>query len=208
MKKGLFITFEGLDASGKSTQIAELEKWLAEKGLDPIVTREPGGTALGEKIRELLLDKENSDMDPVTEAYLYAASRAQHVREKILPALEEGRIVISDRYLDSSIAYQGWGRDLGEEAAAINISAIAGVMPDLTLLLMTDPEDFRKRRSGGSEDRIEAEQSSFHERVRMGFEHQAGSEPERIVRIDGKRSIEEIAEEIRMAVGRLIGDRR
>lgn len=206
MKRGLFITFEGLDASGKSTQIAELEKWLDEKGLSPVVTREPGGTALGEKIRELLLDKSNADMLPVTEAYLYAASRAQHVREKILPALEEGRIVISDRYLDSSIAYQGWGRELGDEAAAINRSAVAGVMPDLTILLMTDPEDFRKRRPDGSEDRIESEQSSFHDRVRMGFEHQAVAEPERIVRIDGKRSIEDIAGEIRTAVGRLIGE--
>ncbi len=205
--KGLFITFEGLDASGKSTQIEILENRLTEMGYAPLVTREPGGTALGEKIRKLLLDKENSDMLPVTEAYLYAASRAQHVGQVIRPALDEGRIVISDRYLDSSIAYQGWGRGLGSMVEEINAAAAAGIMPDLTILLMTDPGDFEKRRNSGSEDRIEAEQSSFHELVRRGFEYAAENNRERILMLNGRRPIEDIAAEVQTAVEELIRNR-
>ena len=150
--KGIFISFEGADASGKSTQIRLLREWLESKGIEPLVTREPGGTAIGEKIRAILLDRENGEMLPLTEALLYAASRAQHVGQVIRPALKEGRVVITDRFVDSSIAYQGYGRGLGEVAEIINTPAVDGVLPDLTILLVVDPEDMRRRRDPGEED--------------------------------------------------------
>lgn len=205
--KGLFISFEGTDASGKSTQIRLLEQWLKNRGFEPLITREPGGTRIGEKIRELLLDKENAEMKPSAEAFLYAASRAQHVEELIRPALEEGRVVITDRFVDSSIAYQGYARELGDMVSAINRYAVAGVMPDLTVLLVTDPAAMRQRRGVEQEDRIEAEGEGFQGKVRRGFLEAAAKEPDRFLVIDGHRSIEDISQEITGAVSALIGQR-
>ena len=202
--KGLFITFEGPDASGKTTQIKLLEEYLIEKkGITPLMTREPGGTPISEKIRDIILDKANSEMSPVTEALLYAASRAQHVQEVIVPALEAGRVVISDRFLDSSIAYQGYGRDMGSIIADINAPATGGLEPDLTIFLKTDPAHMRSRRSAADEDRMDAQRLDFHMKVLEGYCAIAAAEPQRVKTIDGERDIETIASEIRRLVDSL-----
>jgi len=135
MKKGYFISFEGGDGAGKSTQINKLKEYCEKQGYDVVLTREPGGTDIGEKIRQIILDPENSKMADMTEAFLYAASRAQHVEEVIKPAIEAGRIVICDRFVDSSIAYQGYGRGLGECVGIINEYAVNTYMPYVTFLL-------------------------------------------------------------------------
>ena len=204
---GIFITFEGPDASGKTTQIRLLREYLEEKGIPYLITREPGGTAISEKIRNLILDKAHSEMCPVTEALLYAASRAQLVREVIQPALQEGKVVISDRYVDSSIAYQGYGRGLGDMVRAINEPATGGLRPDATFLLKTDPASMRSRRSAEEEDRMDAQKLEFHREVLRGYLALAEEEPERIRVIDGEQDIEEIAGEIRNCMDLLIGSR-
>ena len=194
--KGLFITFEGPDASGKTTQIAKLREFLEARGIHPLMTREPGGTPISEKIRDIILDKENSEMLPVTEALLYAASRAQHVGEVIIPAIDAGRIVICDRFLDSSIAYQGYGRGMGSIIEEINAPAVYGIKPDITFLLMTDPANMRSRRSAEEEDRMDAQKLEFHRAVADGYMAIAEREPGRIRIIDGEREIDVIADEI------------
>ena len=203
--KGIFITFEGTDASGKTTQIRLLTEYLEKNGISPVVTREPGGTAIGEKIRAVILDKENSEMLPVAEALLYAASRAQLTGEVIRPALEEGKVVISDRFLDSSIAYQGYGRNLGDMILRINEPATGGLKPDLTILLKTDPADMRKRRDPSLEDRMDSQKLEFHREVLRGYLTLAEEEPQRFFVIDGEKTIDEIAEAIRDRVDHLIG---
>ncbi|MCI8285468.1 MAG: dTMP kinase [Firmicutes bacterium] len=194
--KGVFITFEGPDASGKTTQIERLRSHLVSKNLDVLVTREPGGTPISEKIRNIILDKENSEMNPVTEALLYAASRAQHVAQVIEPALRTGKIVISDRFLDSSIAYQGYGRGLGDMVRIINEPAAAEVKPDLTFLLSGDPATLRSRRSLQEEDRMDSQQNDFHRTVMKGYINIAESEPGRVRIIDACGQAEVIAREI------------
>ena len=195
--RGLFITLEGGDGAGKSTQIRNIERFFDEKGLVVVHTREPGGTPIGEKLRDILLDKENSEMDAVTEMMIYAASRAQHVRELIVPALEEGKVVICDRFVDSSIAYQGFGRGLGEQVAEVNARATGGLTPDITFWLDIDPDEGRRRAGNEGElDRLETEKLDFHCRVRDGYRALAGSEPERIKRIDASKTIEEMREDI------------
>lgn len=202
--KGLFITLEGGDGAGKSTQIRNIESFFAEKGLVVMHTREPGGTAIGEKLRAIVLDRENSEMDDVTEMLIYAASRAQHVREVILPALEEGKAVICDRFTDSSIAYQGYGRELGEQVAEVNARATGGLEPDITFWMDLDPELGRERvRRGGEPDRLEREESDFHYRLYEGYKALASKHPERIKRIDASASIEEIRDEIYSYLGQL-----
>ncbi|MGI6206396.1 MAG: dTMP kinase [Anaerovoracaceae bacterium] len=204
--KGLFITFEGPDASGKTTQIDLLRRRLSDSGLDPVVTREPGGTPVGEKIRNILLDRENAGkITPETEMLLYAASRAQHVAEVIKPALEAGRIVISDRFYDSSEAYQGYARGLGDMVRVVNEPAVGGIKPDVTFLLMTSSADVKERRSESEYDRMDAESESFKRRVAEGFEAIAERDSGRVVRIDGRRSIGDIAAEIAEVTGRLTG---
>ena len=202
--RGLFITFEGPDASGKTTQLKLLEDYFNELKLDFIMTREPGGTPISERIREIILDKECSEMLPVTEALLYAASRAQHVGEKIIPALDEGKIVISDRFLDSSIAYQGYGRGMGEMIRSMNEPAISGLMPDITILLKIDPELMKTRRESCNEDRMDAQKLSFHKKVLEGYMALAEVEPQRIAVVDACCEIEEVAENIRKIVEPLL----
>lgn len=204
MNKGLFITFEGGDGAGKSTQIGKLMKYLQLKGFDVVLTREPGGTDIGEKIREIILDPDNGEMDPVTEAMLYAASRAQHVSQVIEPAVKEGKIVICDRFVDSSIAYQGYGRKLGESVEIINTYAVREYMPDMTFLLKLKPQAGSNRISGRDKDRIELEAQSFHQTVFEGYEQLEKRFPERIVGIDASGTIEEIEFEIRKHIDKLL----
>ena len=195
--KGLFITLEGGDGAGKSTQIRNIERFFDEKGLVVVHTREPGGTPIGEKLRDILLDRENAEMDAVTEMLIYAASRAQHVRERILPALEEGKVVICDRFTDSSIAYQAYGRQLGEQVAEVNRRATGGLEPDITFWLDIDPYVGRERAgSEGELDRLETEKMDFHCRVRDGYRELTEKYPERIKRIDASKTIDEMRDDI------------
>lgn len=172
LSRGYFISIEGGDGSGKSTQLRFIADYMDERGIDAVFTREPGGTHIGEMLRAIILDKSYSEMAPMTETLLYAASRAQHVSEKIIPAVEAGKVVICDRFVDSSIAYQGYGRELGESVAVINGYATGGFMPDLTIFLDISPETaFRRIASERKEerDRIEIQPLTFHERVYEGY---------------------------------------
>ena len=201
MKKGIFISIEGPDGSGKSTQIENIKRFFAEKNMETIYTREPGGTAIGERIREILLDKNCTEMDYMTEAMLYAASRAQHVAQVIKPALAEGKVIVCDRFVDSSMAYQGYGRGLGDAVRIINEFAVAGCMPDVTFLLKVDPDVGKTRvksraSEGQAEDRLDAEKVAFHEEVFKGYLELEAKYPQRIVGIDAGRGIEEIREDI------------
>ena len=200
MTRGLFITFEGGDGSGKSTQIALLRDWLLQAGYDVILTREPGGTQISEKIRELILDPDNQEMADMTEALLYAAARAQLVSQMIKPALAEGKVVICDRFVDSSIAYQAYGRGLGDAVGVINTYAVDGCMPDLTILLRLDPEKGSSRIADREHDRIEQAPDAFHRKVYEGYLELEKNYPDRIVGIDASGTIDEIAEEIRNRV--------
>jgi dTMP kinase len=190
----VFVTFEGGDGSGKTTQAALLAERLRADGVDVLLTREPGGTALGERVRDLLLHA--GDVAPWAEAALFAASRAQHVAEVIRPALERGRTVVCDRYLDSSLAYQGIARGLGLEAVLdLNIAAVEGLLPDRTFLLLMDPDASRSR-VREAPDRIEREDAGFRRRVDDAFRELAARFPERIVTCDGARPQDAIAEEV------------
>jgi dTMP kinase len=192
-RKGLFITLEGGDGAGKTTQINNIEQFFTEKGYSVMRTREPGGTRISEKLRDILLDRENSEMSPVTEMLIYAAARAQHVNEKILPALGRGEVVICDRFVDSSVAYQGYGRELGDMVAGVNSNATGGLIPDITFWLDIDPEAGRARASKAGElDRLELEKSDFHYRLYDGYRRLAADNPERIRRIDAASSVDEM----------------
>ena len=185
MSKGLFITFEGSDGSGKSTHIRLLSEKLRAMGHTVLVTREPGGCTISEKIRVLVLDREYTEMTPVAEALLYAAARAQHVAQVIRPALERGEIVISDRYLDSSIAYQGYGRELGEDLVrTINAPAIGGLMPDITFFMAVNVRAAQGRIADRDLDRLELAGLNFHERVGAAFERLAQQSDGRMVTIE------------------------
>ena len=195
--RGLFITLEGGDGAGKSTQIRYIESFFAEKGLVVVHTREPGGTAISEKLRDILLDSKNLEMEDVTEMLIYAAARAQHVRELVRPALERGEIVICDRFVDSSIAYQAYGRELGDMVGIANSFATGGLTPDITFWMDLDPEAGRERLSrDGDFDRLEMENPDFHYRVYEGYRSMAENDPGRIKRIDASRSVEEISADI------------
>ncbi len=204
--KGLFISVEGTDGAGKSTQIDLLLEYLKAKGVEVIYTREPGGTYISEKIREIILDTDNEGMEGACEALLYAASRAQHVREKIVPALNDGKMVICDRYVDSSIVYQGVARGLGiDDVRAINDFAIGGVMPDLTLFFdLTVEESVKRKKNMGSLDRIEKESFDFHKKIYDGYVALAESDPARIKRIDASRPVEEVHKQVLKALEGLI----
>lgn len=206
MKRGLFLTLEGVDGCGKSTQLAFLTEYLKQKGLDVLLTREPGGCAISEQVREILLSPENKAMSAETEMLLYAAARAQHIAEKILPALEAGKVVLCDRYLDSSIAYQGYGRELGEaRVRQINWYAIERCMPDATFLFLLEVDrSFERIRQGReSKDRLEQESRGFFERVDFGF-HALAQQEERIRVIDAARSVEQVWAELREKVDEVL----
>ena len=204
MKKGLFITFEGPDGSGKSTQIDKLKIFLKEKGYNAVITREPGGTTISEKIREIILDKENVEMDYMTEALLYAASRAQHVAQLIKPALESGRTVICDRFMDSSIVYQGYGRKLGESVTIINEFAVRGCLPDITFLFKVDPQIGKLRINIEEQDRLDLEKIEYHNEVFQAYIELEKLYPDRIIGIDAGKSIEEISLEIQCHIERIL----
>lgn len=199
MSRGLFITIEGGDGAGKSTQMDNIERYFTERGFSCVRTREPGGTSIGEKLRNILLDADNSEMEPVTEMMIYAAARAQLVREFLKPELDAGKVIICDRYVDSSVAYQAFGRDLGDAVWGVNKYAVDDVMPDITFWMDIDPESGRKRignREDSTLDRLEREKMDFHYKVYEGYKSICEKEPERVKRIDATRSIEEIKDEI------------
>lgn len=197
---GLFVTFEGGDGGGKSTQIPLLEKWLRGEGspfagADVTVTKEPGGSPLGAQIRKLILHSDH--VADRAEALLYAADRAHHVESVVRPALASGGIVIADRYLDSSVAYQGAGRALDpNDVYELSMWATEGLLPHLTFLLDVSPETLAQRREAASLDRLEREGSEFHEAVRAAFLDLARREPERWIVIDASRSVEDVHAEI------------
>lgn len=207
MRKGIFISFEGLDGTGKTTQIRYLKKFLDEKNITYIVSREPGGTKLGEKLRKLVLDVRNENLDDNAEVLIYAAARAQHVGEIIKPALESGKVVICDRYVDSSLAYQGYGRKMLNEVFSINDIITKDVMPDITFLLQMKPQNSLERIAIRENDRMEKESMSFHERVYRGYEELAKKYPHRIVKIDASKSKKEIALEIGIKVEKMLIER-
>jgi dTMP kinase len=191
--KGLFVSMEGPDSSGKSTQIQLLRHHLERSGLDVTVAREPGGTAIGERIRAIVLDNAHPEMDCLTEAMLFAAARSQMVSQIIMPALAAGRTVLCDRFVDSSIAYQGGGRRLGETVARINAYAVRDCVPDVTFLLKLAPDMGENRRRSCENDRIEREEPAYHERVYGAFLDLEKKYADRIVGIDGTLGVNEIS---------------
>ncbi|VEI13146.1 dTMP kinase [Trueperella bialowiezensis] len=205
-REGLFISFEGGDGSGKSTQVKLLAGALEAAGHEVVVTREPGGTAMGEQIRELLLH--GGEMGPRAEALLYAADRAHHVESKVRPALARGQVVITDRYLDSSVAYQGAARELGTgEVRDLSLWAVGGLLPDVTFLLDVSAEVCAQRahaRTGGKLDRLERAGAEFHEAVRAQFRELAAAEPDRFYVLDAARSPEDLAGEVLGVVAELL----
>lgn len=194
MKKGFFVTIEGCEGVGKSTLLRGLEDYLETAGREAVFTREPGGAEVAERIRAVILDPENAAMTPTAELLLYAAARAQHTEEKIIPAVRDGKLVICDRYSDSTLAYQSYARglDRGECLAADEI-ARRGVKPDLTVFLDLSPERGFARKGGADKgDRLEREKIDFHERVYAGFRAIAESDPDRVVAVDASKSKEEV----------------
>ncbi len=211
MPGGLFITLEGLDGSGKTTQIKRLAAWMARRGLSVVQTRQPGGTGLGDRIRSILLDSRSSAVAPMSEMALMFADRAQAIAEIIQPALDEGKMVLCDRFTDSTEAYQGGGRQLGSEAVLELHRLICGnLQPDLTLLLLPGFEvslsrarrrnDRVEQQTGSSEGRFEQEQDEFFRRVWLKYREIAEREPERVVLIEGDLTIDDVHEQIVEAV--------
>lgn len=200
--QGLFISMEGPDGAGKSTQIELLKTYLADKGYEIVITREPGGTVISEAIREVILNKDYSEMCDNTELLLYAAARAQLVHEVIRPALEAGKAVICDRFVESSVVYQGIGRGLGIETVyAVNEYALQGLRPQLTILLDLDAEEGLRRKKNQAElDRMEAAGLEFHKKVAEGYRTLAKRDPERILRISATLPKEEIHAKIVEAI--------
>jgi dTMP kinase len=209
--RGFFITLEGLDGSGKTTQVKRLAAWLAKRGAEPVLLRQPGGTATGDRIRELLLDSRSAGVAPMTEMALMFADRAQAIAEVIQPALDAGKIVVCDRFTDSTEAYQGGGRELGSSIVLdLHHLICGGLDPDLTLLLLPSFEASlaraRRRNSrteaatGKDENRFEAEQDGFYRRVWDKYREIAAREPDRVVLIEGDLAIDEVHEQIVEAV--------
>lgn len=209
---GIFITFEGPDGAGKTTQLKKLAFALQEEGWSAVVTREPGGTVISDKIREILLSPEHIEMSDQAEVLLYAASRAQHVKERIVPSLDRGQIVLCDRFVDASIAYQAYGLGVEERMVRlVNQFATGGLVPDRTYMLDIPVEESRRRlltRSGAELrpdlDRIEQKELEYHRRVREGFLHIAQAEPHRVRLLDASSSPDELAGEILSDVKRLL----
>ncbi|OGO80103.1 MAG: dTMP kinase [Clostridiales bacterium GWC2_40_7] len=207
MKRGLFITIEGTDGSGKTTQMGLIRDYVRSAGCEVVMVREPGGTRISERIRNVILDPEYTEMSANAEMLLYAASRAQLVAETVRPALEQGKIVICDRFIDSTYAYQGFGRgiELGVLESVNNI-AVDGIIPDITFFFDLDPELALGRRiASTATDRIENEKMEFHRKVHNGYVQLALKYPDRIRRIDSSRSVEAIWDEVRQVLGDIIG---
>ncbi|WP_285136029.1 dTMP kinase [Microbacterium sp. lyk4-40-TSB-66] len=204
---GLFVTFEGGDGAGKTTQASLLERWLGEQGRVVVRTREPGGTDVGVRIRDIVLHH-RGHIDARAEALLYAADRAHHIATHVRPAVARGDVVIQDRYLDSSVAYQGAGRVLdADDIRALSLWATEGLLPDLTVLLDLDPAAARRRLDADDKpfDRLEAEKEDFHARVRAGFLALAGAEPRRFLVLDAETAPDELAARVREAVAERLG---
>lgn len=208
MSRGIFITFEGPDGSGKTTVSKGVYNNLIAAGVNAIYTREPGGIDIAEQIRDVILDPKNTAMDEKTEALLYAASRRQHLIEKVLPALKEGKIVLCDRFVDSSLAYQGCGRHLGiDEVLSINNFAIEGFMPDKTIFLNLSAEEGLKRiESRTFKDRLDQEDISFHYDVVKGYETIVDRFKDRMVIIDASQPVEKVIEDATRKVMEIIND--
>lgn len=207
-RAGVFIAFEGGDGAGKSTQAGRLAAALESLGYTVLRTREPGGTPVGEQLRSLVLDHGNGDIDAHTEALIFAASRAAHATQVIRPALGRGEIVLTDRYIDSSVAYQGAGRNLGLDAVrSLNEWATSGLQPHLTVLLDVDPQLGRRRRTAGqaAEDRLESEADEFHDRIREAFLSLAAGRPESYLVLPAHLPVEELAAQILARVQTLLG---
>jgi dTMP kinase len=208
-KRGFFLTFEGLDGSGKTTQIKLLEKWLAARNLPHILTRQPGGTATGDRIRALLLDSKSGNLAPLAELAMMFADRAQAIQEAIAPALAAGRIVVCDRFTDSTEAYQGGGRELGSEIVlSLHRLLCDNLQPDLTVLLLPDLASSLKRarrrnrhEAGADESRFEREKDAFFGRVYRQYRVIAAREPLRVVAIEGDLSVDQVHAEVIKAVG-------
>lgn len=194
MARGKFVTFEGCDGSGKSTQLRLLSDYLAKENVPHIFTREPGGGKISEAIREILLNGTNSEMTDDCEALLYAAARMQHLADRVEPALAEGKLVVCDRYVDSSLAYQAYARGLGVDfVSQINAQALKKYRPDVTIFIDLTPEAAFKRKHGADEnDRLEQAGMAFHRRVYAGYKTLAEQEPDRIVCVDGNKTPQEI----------------
>lgn len=204
MKKGFFIVFEGGEGSGKSTILDMIYNWMNDNNIECIKTREPGGIKISEQIRSVILDKDNTQMDGKTEALLYAAARRQHLIEKVIPALEEGKIVLCDRFLDSSLAYQGYARGLGiDEIYTINKFAIDGYLPDLSILFDLDPKiglERINRNKNREVNRLDLEEIDFHNKVREGYNILLNEVNRNIVKIDASKTIDEVFENVRKLI--------
>ena len=200
----MFITFEGGEGAGKSTAIKRIVEKLTSEGYEIVLTREPGGTPIAEEIRNVILDKKNTAMDPRTETLLYAASRRQHLVEKVIPALKEGKLVLCDRFIDSSLAYQGGAREIGiDNVYNMNLFATEGMLPDLTILFDIKPEEGLARIAANSQrevNRLDVEKLAFHNKVRDSFHELAKKFPERFVIIDASKSPDEVFEESYKAI--------
>ncbi|NTU42417.1 MAG: dTMP kinase [Nitrospirales bacterium] len=208
MSGGLFISLEGIDGTGKTTQAGLLAEYLRAAGLDVVLTHEPGGTPISEGIRGVLLSIDHSRMSPVTELLLYNAARVQHLEEKIIPSLDAGRIVITDRFTDSTIAYQGYGRGL-DLSLIHDLDRIAtkGMRPDITILLDLDVEaGLLRNRMVNKVDRLELEKREFHQRVREGFKALAAAEPERFFIVDAAEPVDAVTERIRTKICEILAD--
>ncbi|MED3645615.1 dTMP kinase [Halalkalibacterium halodurans] len=208
MTKGCFITVEGGEGAGKTSALDAIEEMLRENGRSVVRTREPGGIPIAEQIRSIILDVDHTRMDPRTEALLYAAARRQHLVEKVLPALEAGHVVLCDRFIDSSLAYQGYARGIGfEDILAINEFAIEGRYPDLTLLFRVDPDvglSRIHRDQSREQNRLDQEALTFHQKVKEGYERIVETYPERVVEIDANQSFDQVvADAVRMIKQRL-----
>lgn len=202
---GLLVTFEGGEGGGKSTQAELLGTWLDEQGYQVVVAREPGTTQVGEMVRRILLEEAPDHLAPEAELALYVAARAQLVAEVVRPALAAGRVVVLDRFGDSSVAYQGYGRELGpDRVREMNRWATGGIEPDLTILVDVAPEVESDRLAGRARDRLERAGRSFHDRVREGYRELAGNEPGRFFVVDARLPIDEIQGAIRKRVGKLL----
>nr|WP_106782119.1 dTMP kinase [Lysinibacillus timonensis] len=212
MKRNLFITFEGPEGAGKTTVIKKIVERMELQKIDVLATREPGGIEIAEKIREVILNPAHTAMDERTEALLYAAARSQHFYEKVLPALSEGKLVLCDRFIDSSLAYQGYAREIGiEEVLAINEFAIGKRMPDVTVLFDIEPEVGLARieaHSAREVNRLDVENLAFHKRVRAGYYEVMKRYPERIHKVNAEQELEQVTEEVWKIIEKVLNEKK